>query len=242
MKIETGGPLPGDLGGMGRRLPDFYQMILDHTDAECSRSTSRAHFVGHRMPTARGPAHRAGEGFPPPVADARFWRAPLYGRPIPAIPPLFCGQAAGECPSHRQHGARDGEAADDKGEKRLGIWPPTARSRPGSPPNEAGRIEGSCPTTIQKIVMSIIYDEIKRAKRAAGRNSPPSTGCCKHAATRHFAAAELRLRSARPARFLHRRHGSAGEKSILAAANACGKSEAAASTPAQLRRFSFVCR
>lgn len=177
MKIETGGPCLGILGGMGPQASQtFYQMILDHTDAECDQEHLPALILSDTGMPDRTEALLTGRGetvYARLLADARFLAG--AGCTAVAIPcntsHYFVDRLQGELSVPIVNMVRETvKLLTDKGKKRVGILATDGMVQTGVYQAECRRagIEGIVPDgETQKIVMSIIYDEIKRGEKGS---------------------------------------------------------------------------
>ena len=164
----------GILGGMGpQATQDFYQRILDRTDAACDQEHLPTLIWSDTAMPDRTAAILGGD------AEGCFQRLLAGGRllerggcTVLAIPcntsHYFADRLQGELSLRLIHMPREtvGMLAEE-GKKKVGILATDGTVRTGIYQKEcdARNIEAlSPPEDIQKLVMSIIYDEIKRGE------------------------------------------------------------------------------
>lgn len=177
MKFEAGGACLGILGGMGPQASQtFYQMILDHTDAGCDQEHLPALILSDTGMPDRTEALLSGRGetvYNRLLADARFLAG--AGCTAIAIPcntsHYFADRLQGELPIPIVNMIRETvKLLAEKGKKRAGILATDGTVQTGVYQTECARagIEGIIPDEkTQKLVMSVIYDEIKRGEKGS---------------------------------------------------------------------------
>ena len=190
----------GILGGMGpQATQDFYQRILDKTDAARDQEHLPTLIWSDTSMPDRTAAILGGDAegcYQRLLAGARLLEQ--GGCTVLAIPcntsHYFADRLQGEISIPLIHMPREtvGELAA-AGKRKVGILATDGTVCTGIYQKECdarGIAAISPPEDIQKLVMSIIYDEIKRGERAPGRSLPPLTGGCgRPAATAPFWAA-----------------------------------------------------
>ena len=167
----------GSLGGMGpQATQDFYQRILDRTDANCDQEHLPTFILSDTLMPDRTAAILGGDAegcYTRLLADARTLES--CGCTAIAIPcntsHYFADRLQKELSTPIIHMVREtAKAAVARGGKRVGLLATDGTVNTGVYQKELEALGVECvklPSEAQRLVMSIIYDEIKKGEKGS---------------------------------------------------------------------------
>ena len=167
----------GILGGMGpQATQDFYQRILDRTDAACDQEHLPTLILSDTGMPDRTTAILGGDAegcYQRLLADARLLER--SGCTVLAIPcntsHFFADQLQKELEAHLIHMPRETVAVLARsGKRKVGVLATDGTVQTGVYQKECaaqGILAVAPPPEVQKLVMGIIYDEIKRGEKGS---------------------------------------------------------------------------